>query len=85
MIHNICGKLDHSQKGKSNWQKLGELCGITGAWEEFITAGKSPTEALLEYLQTASPQLTVSEFVKTLQTVERFDVVEILKPYTQGL
>lgn len=85
MIHNICGKLDHSQKGQSNWQKLGELFGITGAWEEFMTAGKSPTEALLEYLQTASPQLTVSEFVKTLQTVERFDVVEILKTYTQGL
>ena len=90
MIHNVCGKLDHSQKGISNWQQVGEQFGITkqlhgGAWKELMTAGKSPTEVLLEYLQTALPQLTVAEFVQTLQAMERFDVVEILKPYTQGL
>ncbi|XP_068718145.1 uncharacterized protein [Montipora capricornis] len=90
MIHNVCGKLDHSQKGISNWQQVGEQVGITkqlhgGAWKELMTAGKSPTEVLLEYLQTELPQLTVAEFVQTLRAIERFDVVEILKPYTQGL
>jgi len=47
------------------------------------TPDGSPCTVMLEALKAKSPNLTVAEFVRILQTrkIQRFDVVDVLEPY----
>ena len=84
----MCMKLDMLLKGVGNWRHVGAKLGFTEEQiqvfrNEMSTPDGSPCTVMLEALKAKSPNLTVAEFVRILQTrkIQRFDVVDVLEPY----
>lgn len=88
VLEALCVKLDKPLKGVGNWRHVATCLDFTEEqiqrfWNEMLTPDGSPCTVMLEALVTKSPQFTVAEFVRILQTrkIQRFDAVEVLEPH----
>ena len=82
-MHTVIEKLKQSLQHSSNWQKLTERLDITKEHVERFP-GRNPSEQLLQYLQTKSPQITVREFAQVLQDTGHSYAVESLKTFASS-
>lgn len=88
VLEALCVKLDMPLKGVGNWRHVATCLDFTEEQiqrfrNEMLTPDGSPCTVMLEKLVTKSPQFTVAEFVRILQTrkIQRFDAVEVLEPH----
>ena len=78
---NLCNRLNHGGTNtRRAWRILGHELKISKEYLDNFSPHEgeviSPTEALVNYLCGAQPELTIREFIEALHSIEREDVVK---------
>lgn len=68
------------------WQRVGRMYGIDKRLLDSLKPGsvQSPTKVVMEYIVQREPALTMKTFLRSLENIERFDVIADLKDFFYG-
>ena len=81
-MENVTTLLDPDRK----WQRVGQHYNIDQRILDNLKPGdfQSPTKTMLEYIVKREPTATVDTFLRSLQNINRSDVIEDLKEFFYG-
>lgn len=84
LLESISNKLDENVRAIKNWKHLGSELQLTKNDLDDLKSGSNPTLVLMEYIYVEQPDVTVEKFWQIMESLNRNDVLKILKQLKIG-